>query len=219
MRRAVIFDLDGVLVASAAAHQASWQALARRHGLSLTPQAFADTFGRTSRDVIRQLWGADLPEDRVRALDDEKEAIYRELIRGMVPLTIGARETLAALKQAGLALALCTSGPPENLELVLRETRLASFFDATVHGREIERGKPAPDGFLLAARRLDVQPAACAVVEDAPAGIQGAVAAGMRAIGYASLHPPQRLREAGAVCVVDQLTAITPELVGQLLGR
>jgi beta-phosphoglucomutase len=218
MRIGVIFDMDGVLVASGPAHQASWRALARKHGLQITDAAFRATFGKSSRDIIRELWGAELADDAVRALDDEKETIYRDLIRGLVPLTIGVRELLAGLHGAGFMLAVATSGPAENVELVLAEGRLAALFHATVNGYDVQKGKPAPDGFLLAAERLGVPAARCIVVEDAPVGIQAARAAGMKTVGLVGTHHRQRLLEAGVDAVVDSLREISPERVSDWIG-
>ena len=219
MPHGVIFDMDGVLVDSGPAHHQSWQLLARRNGLGMSDAAFAETFGMTSREIIRKFWGAQVADAEARRIDDEKEALYRDLIRGHVPLSPGARETLAALAQAGLVLAVGTSGPPENLELVLRETGLAGYFAATVTGFDVQRGKPAPDVFLLAAARAGLQPVDCVVVEDAPVGIQAAVAGGMQAIGYAGTHAAERLTEAGAARVVSRLTEITAALVEELLRQ
>lgn len=216
MPSGVIFDMDGVLVDSGPAHQESWRVLAKRRGKQVSAETFARTFGMPSRDIIRILWGAQLGDDEIRALDDEKEAAYREMITGNVPLMPGCREALAALRDAGLRLAVATSGPPANLALVLREGGLASFFQATVHGFDIQHGKPAPDCFLLAAERLGVCPSACVVVEDAPVGVEAAIAAGMPVIGLTGTHPAAALSQAGAVQVVSQLSALTPDFVAAL---
>lgn len=216
MKQAVIFDVDGVLVSSGPAHKASWQMLARKHGLAISDDQFARTFGMTSREIIACLWG-DIAAERARALDEEKEAIYRELISGMVPLMIGVRETLAQLARAGFILAAATSGPPQNLDLVLDEGRLRSSFAATANGFEVARGKPAPDVFLLAAQRAGVAPRDCVVVEDAPVGIQAARAAEMAVIGFSSTHPAAALSGAGADRVVARLAEVTPALVHELL--
>lgn len=213
----IIFDMDGVLIASEPAHQASWRALARRHKLTLADDAFRDLFGRPSRDIIRALWG-DLPDDQVRRLDAEKEALFRELITGLVPVTVGARELVVALSRDGFKLAIATSAPPENLELVLRETNLARFFSACVHGFDIQRGKPAPDCFLLAAQRAGAPPADCAVIEDAPVGIAAALAAGMKVVGLAGTHAPQRLAAAGASRVVRRLGELSGPMLRELIA-
>lgn len=218
MTSGVLFDMDGVLVDSGGPHHESWRALARRHSVAVTEAQFRECFGRPSRDIIRLLWRADLPDAQVAALDAEKEAIYRELITGRIPLMPGCIATLAALRQAGLRLAVATSGPPENLELVLREGGLEAYFLAQVNGFDVPHGKPAPDCFLLAAERIGVVPARCVVIEDAPVGVQAGVAAGMTVLGLEGTHPAERLRAAGAVDVVSQLSAVTAARVTALLA-
>ena len=213
----VIFDMDGVLVDSGPPHAESWRVLARQYGLEISDEDFKAHFGKTSRDIIRTFWGPQVSDDDIRRYDQDKERIYRELITGEVPLTAGARDLLATLSRAGYVLAVATSGPPENLDLVLQEAELASFFAATVHGFDVKRGKPAPDCFLLAAERAGLKPEDCVVVEDAPAGIQAARAAGMQPIGFAGTHPADRLRAAGAAATVERLADITAELVSGLL--
>jgi beta-phosphoglucomutase len=217
MKRAVLFDMDGVLVASGPAHAASWRVLARRHGIELSDERFRETFGLTSRDIVRIIWGNHLSDDQVRAIDDEKERIYRELITGMIPLTIGVREMLDGLRAAGCVLAVASSGPRENVELVLCESRLEPYFACTVCGDEVRRGKPAPDCFLLAAERCGASPAACVVVEDAAVGIEAALAAGMKVAGFAGTHSAERLRAAGAHVVAERLSEITIGLICSLI--
>jgi beta-phosphoglucomutase len=218
-RFGVIFDMDGVLVDSGPAHFQSWRILAQQEGIHLTEADFRRTFGMSSRDIIRLLWGKDLTDQRILELDSRKEAIYRQLITGRVPLVPGAAQTVQQLWNAGYVLAIGSSGPPENIELVLQQSGLRRYFAATVNGLEVQRGKPAPDIFLLAAQRANVPAANCVVVEDAPAGIAAALAAGMAVIGFAAAHSAQSLREAGAHCVVASLPQITPPLVRQLIQQ
>ncbi|NLG43477.1 MAG: HAD hydrolase-like protein, partial [Phycisphaerae bacterium] len=130
MARGVIFDMDGVLVDSGPPHKESWRAVARQYGIDLTDEAFERTFGMSSREIVRKIWGPHITDEEVRRIDDEKERIYRDLIRYNVPLSPGARETVARLAQAGYVLAVGTSGPPENLKLVLDASRLGPYFAA-----------------------------------------------------------------------------------------
>lgn len=216
MRSGVIFDMDGVLVNSGPAHHESWQRLARKHGIAVSAERFRQTFGRPSRDIIRILCGEQVTDEQIRRLDEEKEAIYRALISGQIPLMPGCRELLERLRKAGFHLAVATSGPPENLDLVMSDSLIADYFEAEVHGFDIARGKPEPDCFLLAAERLGVPAPACVVVEDAPVGIQAALAAGMRVIALAGTHPAETLQEAGAARTVRHLDEITLDLIRAL---
>src|SRR5437870_943343 len=97
----VIFDMDGVLIDSFQPHLQSWRQLAHELGREITDEQFAATFGRTSRDIIRLLFGAELSEAEVRRSDDRKEWLYRELVRGHVPAMAGALELLGSLRTAG----------------------------------------------------------------------------------------------------------------------
>lgn len=213
-----IFDMDGVLVASESAHRASWKAVAKRRGLQLTDEEFRRSFGQTSREIIRLFWGNSLSDPDVRRLDDEKEATYRDLIRGMVPLMIGAREVLISLQVAGVPMAVATSGPRANVDLVLDETRIRGYFSAIVTGEDIEQGKPSPDCFLLAAERLRLAPSDCVVIEDAPVGLAAAVAAGMASIALVGSHPAAALKAAGADAVVQRLGEITSSRLADLVA-
>lgn len=210
--------MDGVLVASGPAHAASWRLVARKHGIAMSDEFFQHSFGRPSRDIIRDLWQREMSDEQVHQIDSEKEALYRDLITGMVPLTIGTKELLYSLTDAGFALAVATSGPPENVQLVLSEKRLTPLFNAVVTGFDVKHGKPAPDCFLLAAERIGIPPSRCVVIEDAPVGIAAATAAGMKSIGFVGTHPAATLEKSGATAIVNELREITPQLIQSLLN-
>lgn len=211
----VIFDVDGVLVDSYAAHLKSWCLLAEEMGRSITEAQFAATFGRTSRDIIRELFGVLQPTD-IRRLDGRKETLYRELIRGRVPEMPGATAAVEALAGAGFRLAVGSSGPPENVALVCDELGLERHFTARVTGADVRRGKPDPEVFVLAAQKLDLPPSRCIVVEDAPAGIEAARRAGMGVVALVGPHPATAL--ATADHVVERLDDVSPVLVSRLLA-
>jgi len=212
----VIFDMDGVLVNSYRAHLASWQRSAMELGEQMTEPQFASVFGRTSPDIIRDLWGRDLGDAQLAAWDDRKEAAYREILQADFPEMDGASELLGALHAAGFALAIGSSGPPENVELVMRCLHGAEHIAATVNGRQVTRGKPDPQVFLAAAEKLGIAPGACAVVEDAPAGIEAARRAGMAAIALTGTAPRDVLARR-AHLVVDSLCQLTAEIVSDLI--
>lgn len=195
----VIFDMDGVLVDSRAAHLESWRRLAAELGAHIAENEFDRTFGRTSRDIIAMLFGGGRGDDEVRRLDDRKEAMYRDLIRGAVPAMPGAVELVAALHDAGFALGIGSSGPPQNVALVSAGMGLDRWIDGTVSGADVSRGKPDPQVFLLAAERIGRPPRHCAVIEDAPVGIEAARRAGCTAIALCSTHPAAAFAEADLV--------------------
>jgi len=238
---AVIFDMDGVLVDTYHAHYRSWRAVAEAEGFPFSEEDFARTFGRTSREIIAQCWGAkgrrkgtvpfslrdnwgsptvarSLSDEEIAALDDRKEAVFREILAEDFPAMPGVHELLEGLHGAGFKLAVGSSGPPENVALVVERLPGGSLFSATVDGMDVTRGKPDPQVFLIAAERLGVPPDRCAVVEDAPAGVQAAHAAGMAAVALLSTG---RTREslADADLVVESLGELSPERIRALLAR
>jgi beta-phosphoglucomutase len=183
----------------------------------VTETDFALQFGRTSREIIAAYWGEGTYDDgRIAALDDRKESLFREILEADFPLMPGAAELLESLHGAGFALAVGSSGPPENIELVLGKLGKGDLFGAVVTGMDVTRGKPDPQVFLIAAERLGVPPGRCAVVEDAPPGVAAANAAGMASIGFASTG---RTREslAEADLTIDSLQELSPEAIRPLI--
>ncbi len=214
----VIFDMDGVLVDSYRAHFESWLAMARECGFEFTEEQFARTFGRTSRDIIAHFWGEGLSDERMAEMDDHKEALYREAIAAHFPAMDGARELVGALRAAGFRLAVGSSGPPENVAVAVEGLDMGDCFQATVSGMDVTHGKPHPEVFLKAAEKLGVPPERCAVIEDAPAGIEAARRAGMAAIAITGTASRERLAEK-AHRVVESLRQLTPEAIAELIRR
>ena len=209
--RAVIFDVDGVLVDSYDAHLQSWSQLAQRTGITFNEHHFADTFGRTSADILRAFWAEStlLTPSKIRELDDEKESLYRDIISRSFPAMPGAAECVRDIHAVGIKIALGSSGPPANVHLVSDKLGIADMLDAVVTGRDVTTGKPDPEVFLIAAQRLGIAPMHCAVVEDAPAGIEAAIAANMMAIGFPSKGRTRaELSNAGAQTTAPRLTDI-----------
>lgn len=213
---AVIFDMDGVLVDSYHAHFESWQKFYGELGVEYDEEKFAADFGRTSRDILRRTLGDDLSDEQVVAWDSRKEALYRDILREHFPAMDGAIELIRALKSDGFQLAVGSSGPPENVSLAIEQLAACAHFDATVTGTDVTRGKPDPQVFLIAADRLGVAPAHCAVVEDAVHGITAAKRAGMAAIGLTGTL--QRAELTAADAVVDSLRELSAERIRSLIS-
>lgn len=206
--------MDGVLIDSYKAHFLSWQKMLRNHGLDITEEQFAATFGQTNPDILSQLYPS-VKQDQYPALAEEKEAAFREIISADFPEMEGASGLIAALHHAGAALAIGSSGPPENLDAVLKALPGGRHFMAATNGREISRGKPDPEVFLTSARKLGLPPEQCVVVEDAPAGVAAGKAAGCAVIALTGTATREQL--AGADFVVDSLRELTPETCKNLI--
>ena len=215
---AVIWDVDGVLIDSGEQHRRAWEQLAREEGLPYSDAAFWATFGMRNADIFPRMFGVSGPPERLVALGDRKEAIYRALLAEDAAPLPGAKELLAALHAAGYRQALGSSAPPANLEAIISLLGLASFLDAIVSGEQVARGKSAPDIFLAAAEGLDIPPAHCLVIEDAPAGVAAAHAGGMRCLAVRRAGQPDAPGLDAADALVDALTDASVALVDRLLG-
>jgi len=216
---AAIFDMDGVLVDTYQAHYRSWLAVAASEGLHFSEADFAPTFGRTSREIIAHFWGKGrCSPAEIDALDARKEAAFRQIVEKDFPAMPGALDLLRSLQEAGFPLAIGSAGPPENIALVLDKLAARNLFSAVVTGCDVHRGKPDPQVFLLAAERLGVPPARCAVIEDAPAGIAAANTAGMASVGLLSTgRTPADLAEADAIGAA--VSEISPTMLQRLIDQ
>ncbi len=212
-RPAVIFDMDGVLVDSYQAHFQSWNRMLAGKGLRLSPEEFAQSFGRTNQDIIPETWPEQAGDpETVAAWSREKEEAYREILRERFPEMSGAGELIHSLHEAGFDLAIGSSGPPENIQVVLDCLDHSDCFQAQVTGSDVRRGKPDPEVFLKAAEKLGVPPQRCAVVEDALAGLEAARRAGMLPIALTGTTDPRALAE-NAHAVVDSLSQLDPQQI------
>jgi len=189
MLKAVIFDWDGVVVDSSAAHKASWEMLAHEHKFVLPEDHFTQSFGRTNKAVITELFNWAVDPLVVKQLGDRKEVLYREILKttGLDPLP-GAINLFNTLKDADIPMAVGSSTPLENIASVIDMIGAGGIFDALITSEDVQKGKPDPEVFLKAAAALNVEPQDCVVFEDAVYGIQAALAAGMKAVALTTTH-------------------------------
>ena len=189
MIKAIIFDLDGVIVDTAHYHFVAWQRLAKELGISFTEKENERLKGVSrmrSLEIILEIGGLSLPIEKREELSTKKNSWFVEYIEAIKPNEIfpGVREMLTSLKQKGFKVALASSS--KNAETVLRLLQIKSLFDTVVDGTMITHSKPAPEIFLLAASKLGLNPNQCIVFEDAEAGVEAALAAGMKCVGVGS---------------------------------
>lgn len=185
--RALIFDMDGTVVDNMRYHEAAWGRLLTEHGLPFDADAFfRKTAGMASAEIIAPLF-PDADKARIDALGHDKEIYYREAYGPHVAPVHGLFELMARADKAGVPMALATAAPPGNLDMVMDKLGLRERFATIVAPSQGFRGKPNPDLFLEAARRMNVEPAGCIVFEDAPNGIEAARRAGMRAVALLTM--------------------------------
>ena len=203
---AVLLDMDGTLIRSEHVHRAIWQRFFTAWQVEMDDERYADAvMGRRARDVLAHLPGPWTPDDlpgALASLDADVDAAARE-----VTVVDGAVALIRELAARGHRLAVVTSGGRGWAERVLGDVLdVRDALEVVVTAEEVEVGKPSPEGYLTACRRLGVAPAGCAAVEDAPSGVRALVAAGVgRIVGVSTTSSAIALRAAGAMEVVPDL--------------
>jgi HAD superfamily hydrolase (TIGR01509 family) len=210
---AVIFDLDGVLLDSEQVWNQAKEQLVRERGGRWRDEAPRDMMGMSSPEwsaYLRDELGVDLDP---QAISDEVVRRLERIYRDELPLLDGALEAVERL--AGhWPLGLASSSNREIIDLFLELSGLAPTFAVTISSEEVERGKPAPDVYLEAARRLEAEPSRCVAIEDSENGIRAAHTAGMRVLALPNPHyPPDPEALADADEVIGSLHELTPERV------
>ena len=190
--KGIIFDLDGVLISTDKFHYLAWKQLADKLGIPFSEKDNEQLRGVSRMESLELVLKNDpsvklTAEEKVAAAT-EKNDCYREYLKTMTPDDVSAevRETLTALHNMGYKLSVGSSS--KNARFILSQTDLTRYFDAIADGNDIKNSKPDPEVFLTAASFLGLDPAVCAVVEDAEAGLEAAVAAGMLPVAFASAY-------------------------------
>jgi HAD superfamily hydrolase (TIGR01509 family) len=210
---AVVFDLDGVLVDSEQVWDEARKELAAERGGRWHEQASRDMMGMSSLEWSRYMHDVIGLEDPPEEISAEVVRRLEEIYRRELPLIGGAAEAVERLA-ARWPLGLASSSNRELIDLVLELSGLAPYFRVTVSSEEVARGKPAPDVYVEAARRLQVAPGSCAAIEDSENGIRSAKAAGMRVLALPNPQfPPAEDVLALADDVLDSIGELTPERV------
>ena len=207
---AVIFDIDGTIVDNMHLHAEAFARFAERHGLPpLTKADRARLDGRRNSEIFPILFNREVPREEWQAYEQEKEGLYRELSKGRLTPMKGLHDFIDRLRARDIQVALATSAPELNVIHTLQELGLTDAFPVIVRGDQVPRGKPAPDVFLEAARRLGVATEQCLVFEDAPMGIEAAHAAGMPVIALTTSFQAQHFEQldrppSGTCCDFDE---------------
>ncbi len=214
---ALLFDLDGTLIDSMPLHHAAWARWFAQQGLPFEEAGFFEaTAGRTNDEILRDLYPASDAAQRA-AMAEQKESLYRDEARRSLQLVPGAGALMERAHGAGLKLAICTAAPRSNIAVAFERFALDRLVSAVTSPEDGLRGKPHPDIFEEAARRLGVPAPRCLVFEDAPLGVEAARRAGMDAVALtttlpaAAFAPYPNLRHAMADFVGFDLDTLYPE--------
>ena len=196
----VIFDWDGVIIDSHNQHELSWQRLAEEYNKDLPNNFFKETFGMRNESIIPKFfknWINTNDSTEVKILADRKEEIYRQIItqNGITPLE-GVKELLTSLMSQNIRCSIGSSTPIKNIETVINIIGLSNYFDAITAAEDVSNGKPDPEVFLKASKKIGIPPENCIVFEDAHVGIQAAIAAGMKVVAVATTHGIDQLCKA-----------------------
>ncbi len=222
---AIIFDFDGVVVDSEPFHFAAFRRVLESRGRTLTREDYyAKYLGYDDRDcflAVSRDGDQPLSDTEIAEMTAEKTAILKKALAESVKPLDGAVELIESAAAAGVAAAVCSGALREEIELALRGLGILGHFSAIVSAEDVSRGKPDPEGYNLALRRLvsaaggDIAAGRCVAVEDSPAGIDAAKAAGMKVLAVTNSYDADVL--AAADRVVDSLAGLTPDAIESLL--
>lgn len=197
--KGVILDMDGTIVDSEPLHARSWEVVLRGYGQELEEEWFVPWVG-----IPDELLAVHLVENRPLPMSDtellaEKRAKYRELVSANILVFDGVVEGLAGLRERHIAYAVASNSVRQDVHHTLKCANLYHLFSTVVTFNDVKEGKPAPDIFLLAAERMGIAPSACVVIEDSPAGLEAARAAGCCVIAVTTGHTADQLPPADQV--------------------
>ncbi|WP_224997984.1 HAD family phosphatase [Cesiribacter sp. SM1] len=220
--KAILFDMDGVLVNNHDYHVKAWEAYGEKHGRFLSKEEFDEHVnGQTTKSVIRYMYDNNISEEKVQQLSDEKEELYRALYKPHMAPVAGLLKLLDQLKSSGWLLAVATSAPTENLRYTVDGLEISHYFDAFVDssGADIKNGKPAPDIYLKAAKVLNVPPGRCIVFEDSMAGITAGQRAGMQVVALTTTHTAEELAQTEVRWIHSSFETINNNLLNNILDE
>ena len=216
-KKAVIWDMDGIIVDSARHHLKGWQIVFQKRGVNYTEKDFWHNTGKRSDTIIKNVLGKKIPQNEITKIIQEKDETFRQLMGQNIRPFPGVLKLIASLKEHGFKIAIASSAPMENIQLITRSLKIHNHFDTIVSGWEVTRGKPDPQTFLLTAEKLGVEAERCIVIEDAISGVTASKRAGMPCIAVTNTTPREELREADLI--IDTLEEITIDDLERLLEQ
>ncbi len=215
--KAVIWDMDGVIADTGSYHLKGWQIVFRRREANYTEEDFRRNTGKRSDIIVREVLGEKIPQNEITEIIQEKDETFRQLMGQNIKLFPGVLKLITSLKEHGFKIAIASSAPMENIQLITQSLKIHNRFDAIISGWEVTKGKPDPQTFLLAAEKLGVEAEDCIVIEDAISGVTASKRADMRCIAVTNTTSREELREADLI--IDTLEEITVDDLERLLSQ
>lgn len=209
--QAILWDLDGVIVDTGEQHYESWNRILPEYNIPFSRELFTKIFGMNNQLGVTTLIGEQAADPLWREIGEKKEELFRELLHDNLVVLPGVMHWLEMASKVGIKQALATSAPQENIDVTFQETQIAPYFQAVVsaYGKP---GKPDPWVFLEAAKKLNVPPNKCLVVEDSIMGIAAAKSAGAYCLAVTTTNSKDILLETDADWVFESLPISFPWL-------
>ena len=224
MFRAVLFDFDGVITDSEILHLRAFNSVLSSHGLEITKKDYYTAYlGLTDLDCFKTLIAEGRLNLDVSGIDDlisQKSVIFEELVETEGSIIEGVRDFLAMLKHNSIIMAICSGALMAEIEVILGQARLRSFFEVVVSAEQVRRGKPDPEGFLLTLQKLNrqrqdaIEANECIVIEDSHWGLEAANEAGLHTVGVTNSYDAEQLTMAEKI--VSHLGELNIENLRQL---
>lgn len=211
MAKAVIFDMDGVVVNSMQADYHAWEKIFKENSIAFSNDVFKSFLGMKSRDIIKRLVKKEATDEEAISLEKKKEAYFLDCAKQELTEITGVTDLLKELQKQNIPTALATGGTQGKADFVLATLGLKNYFTAITTADNVSEAKPNPEIFLKSAQKLTVAPNDCVVIEDAQNGIQAAKAAGMKVIGITTTHTQEELSNADKV--IDNYSQLSLETI------
>jgi beta-phosphoglucomutase len=205
---AFLFDMDGVIVDSNPVHKVALKQFCEKYGFALTEEQLHNKiYGRTNKDWIPAVFG-EVTNEQIARYTFEKEKLFRDLYANSIEPLKGLLPFLQKLDHYGLARAIATSAPRENVDFTLEKTRLGNYFRVILDESFVERGKPDPDIYLKTAAALGYDPKNCIVLEDSISGVKSGKSAGCKVVALTTTHSKEELH--GADMTIPNFDGLDP---------
>lgn len=192
--KAILFDMDGVIIDNLPYHVDAWLLFCERKGIPLTRELFyKELNGMNSKDTFEYFYQREMLPEELYLLEEEKETIYRGFYKDFLRPAEGLMAFLDLLKSKQISCALATSAGQGNIDFIVDGLGIRDYFQVIVGGGEVKKGKPDPEIYMKSADKLGINYADCWVIEDSLQGIKSGQSAGMQVVGITTSHSPKEL--------------------------